>query len=32
MKEVFGMSGAGVDDFGIARADKPAAVMSEILV
>ena len=32
MKEVFGMSGAGVDDFGIARTDKPPALIKEILV
>ena len=32
MKEVFGMSGAGVDDFGIVRTDKPAALMKEILL
>jgi hypothetical protein len=32
MKEVFGMSGAGVDDFGIARADKPPTLIREILV
>jgi hypothetical protein len=31
MKEVYGMSGAGVDDFGITRADNPYKVMSEIL-
>jgi hypothetical protein len=31
-KEVFGMSGAGVDDFGIARANVPYAKMSEILL
>lgn len=31
MKEVFGMSGPGVDDFGIQRADNPAAVIREIL-
>ena len=32
MKEVFGMSGPGVDDFGIPRADKPPTVIKEILV
>ena len=32
MREVFGMSGAGVDDFGIARANNPDAVMKEILL
>ncbi len=31
MKEVFAMSGPGVDDFGVDRADRPAAVVSEIL-
>jgi hypothetical protein len=31
MKEVFGMSGPGVDDFGIPRADNLAAVIREIL-
>jgi hypothetical protein len=31
MKDVFGMSGAGVDDFGIARADVPYMQMKEIL-
>jgi hypothetical protein len=32
MKEVFAMSGPGVDDFGIARADNPATTIKEILV
>jgi hypothetical protein len=32
MKDVFGMSGAGVDDFGIARANNPYMRMSEILL
>jgi hypothetical protein len=32
MKDVFGMSGAGVDDFGISRAGKPAMSMREILL
>ncbi|HEY0711461.1 MAG TPA: DUF1552 domain-containing protein [Polyangia bacterium] len=31
MTRVFGMSGAGVDDFGIARADSPFRPMEEIL-
>jgi hypothetical protein len=31
MKSVFGMSGAGVDDFGISRPGKPPTTMSEIL-
>jgi hypothetical protein len=31
MKEVFGMSGAGVDDFGIPRADNPATIIKEII-
>ena len=31
MKDVFGMSGPGVDDFGIARADVPYMQMKEIL-
>jgi hypothetical protein len=32
MKDVFGMSGSGVDDFGIVRANNPYTRMSEILV
>jgi hypothetical protein len=32
MKDVFGMSGPGVDDFGIARADNPPTSIKEILV
>jgi hypothetical protein len=32
MKDVFGMSGPGVDDFGIARAGLPYMQMKEILV
>jgi hypothetical protein len=31
MKDVFGMSGAGVDDFGITRANNPYKRMTEIL-
>jgi hypothetical protein len=31
MKDVFGMSGPGVDDFGIARANLPYLQMKEIL-
>jgi hypothetical protein len=32
MKDVFGMSGAGVDDFGISRPNVPVTRMSEILL
>ena len=32
MKDVFGMSGPGVDDFGITRADNPAKPIAEIVV
>jgi hypothetical protein len=32
MKNVFGMSGAGVDDFGITRAGNPAMPITEILL
>jgi hypothetical protein len=32
MKEVFGLSGAGVDDFGVARPGSPATTIKEILV
>ena len=31
MKDVFGMSGTGVDDFGVARADVPYMQIKEIL-
>src|SRR5258708_37220473 len=32
MKDILGMSGAGVDDFGIARANNPPASNKQILV
>jgi hypothetical protein len=32
MKDIFGLSGPGVDDFGIARANNPPASIKEILV